>query len=115
ALTAVISCSWGVSACGGAPGSVQSLLQDTFSGHTQIESGDVNLSFALGASGQSTSTKPLAVRLSGPFENTGTPSGAQAGKLPRFALQLQLSAAGHPLSAGATSTGSALFVQLAGT
>ena len=109
ALTAAISCAWLISSCGGASGSAQSLLQDTFSGHTQIESGNVNLSFALGASGQSTAPKPLAVQLSGPFENTG------AGQLPRFALRLQLSAAGHPLSAGATSTGSALFVQLAGT
>jgi hypothetical protein len=109
ALVAVISCAWLISACGGASGSAESLLQDTFSGHTQIESGNVNLSFTLGASGQSAATMPLAVRLRGPFENAG------AGKLPRFALQLQLSAAGHPLGAGATSTGSALFVQLAGT
>jgi hypothetical protein len=84
-------------------------LSETFSGHTPIESGNVNLSFSLSATGQSASTSPLAVTLSGPFENTGS------GKLPRFALQLQLTAAGHPLSAGAASTGSALFVQLAGT
>jgi hypothetical protein len=109
ALLAAISCACLLSACGGASGSAQSLLDDTFSGHTQIESGNVNLSFALGAAGRSAATKPLAVRLSGPFENAG------AGKLPRFALQLQLSAAGHALQAGATSTGSALFVELAGT
>jgi hypothetical protein len=115
ALIAVVSCACLLSACGGAPGSAQSLLADTFSGHTQIESGNVNLSFTLGAAGQGAATKPLAVRLSGPFENAGAPSGAQAGKLPRFALKLQLSAAGHALTAGATSTGSALFVQLAGT
>jgi hypothetical protein len=110
ALLAAISCTLLISACGGSSsGSAQSLLDDTFSGHTQIESGNVNLSFALSAAGQSAATKPLAVRLSGPFENAG------AGKLPRFALQLQLSAAGHALQAGATSTGSALFVELAGT
>jgi hypothetical protein len=110
ALLAVIPCACLLSACsGGAPGSAQSLLDDTFSGHTQIESGNVNLSFALSAAGSSSSTKPLAVSLSGPFQSVG------AGKLPRFALQLRLSAAGHPLNAGATSTGSALFVELAGT
>jgi hypothetical protein len=110
ALLAAISCTLLISACGGSSsGSAQALLDDTFSGHTQIESGNVNLSFALSAAGQSAATKPLAVRLSGPFENAG------AGKLPRFALQLQLSAAGHALQAGATSTGSALFVELAGT
>jgi hypothetical protein len=108
ALLAVFSCAGLLSACGGAPGSAQSLLADTFSGHSQIESGNVNLSFAVSAAGQS-ATKPLGVRLSGPFQDSG------AGKLPRFSLQLQLSAAGHALNAGATSTGSALFVQLAGT
>lgn len=109
ALLALTSCVCLISACGGSSGSAESLLSETFSGHTPIESGDVNLSFSLSAAGQSATAKPLAVTLSGPFDSTGT------GKLPRFALQLRLSAAGHPLSAGATSTGSALFVQLAGT
>jgi len=109
ALLALASCACLLSACGGASGSADSLLSETFSGHTPIESGDVNLSFSLSATGQSAATKPLAVTLSGPFDSTGS------GKLPRFDLQLQLTAAGHPLSAGATSTGSALFIQLAGT
>jgi hypothetical protein len=109
ALLAVILLACLLGACGGSSGSAQSLLEDTFSGHTQIESGNVNLSFAVGATGSSAATKPLAVTLSGPFESAG------AQKLPRFALQLQLSAAGHALQAGATSTGTALFVELAGT
>jgi hypothetical protein len=109
ALLALASCVCLLSACGGSSGSAESLLSETFSGHTPIESGDVNLSFSLSAAGKSASTQPLAVTVAGPFENTGT------GKLPRFDLRLQLSAAGHPLAAGATSTGSALFVQLAGT
>jgi hypothetical protein len=49
------------------------------------------------------------VNLDGPFESSGN------GKLPRFDLKLGLTAAGHSLQAGATSTGSALFVELAGT
>jgi hypothetical protein len=109
ALLAVIACACLLGACGGAAGSAQSLLDETFAGHTQIESGNVNLSFAVVAAGSKTSTKPLQVSLSGPFESAG------AGKLPRFALQLQLNAASHTLQAGATSTGSALFVELAGT
>jgi hypothetical protein len=110
ALLLAIFCGCLLSACGGSSsGSAQTLLEETFAGHNQIESGDVKLAFALGASGSSTSTKPLAVVLSGPFESVGS------GKLPRFALQLQLSASGHALQAGATSTGSALFVELAGS
>jgi hypothetical protein len=98
-----------LSACGGTSGDPQALLNDTFSSPRQIESGEVNLSVALGPAGSSTSSKSLGVHLSGPFENTA------AGKLPRFALQLGFTAAGHPLQAGATSTGSALYVNLAGT
>ncbi|HEX4838017.1 MAG TPA: hypothetical protein VFV03_05790 [Solirubrobacteraceae bacterium] len=109
ALPVLLACVCLLSACGGSSEDAQSLLNDTFSGHTQIESGDVNLSFAISAAGSSATTKPLAVRLSGPFQDAG------AGKLPRFALQLDLSAAGHALRAGATSTGSAFYVELAGT
>jgi hypothetical protein len=98
-----------LSACGGTSGDPQALLNDTFSSPRQIESGKVNLSVVLGPAGSSTSSKSLGVHLSGPFENTA------AGKLPRFALQLGFTVAGHPLQAGATSTGSALYVNLAGT
>ncbi|HEY5286957.1 MAG TPA: hypothetical protein VIJ50_07615 [Solirubrobacteraceae bacterium] len=110
ALLPAIFCGCLLSACGGASsGSPQALLDETFSGNKQIESGDVKLSLTLGAGGSSTQTKQIAVSLDGPFESVG------AGKLPRFALQLQLGVAGHSLQAGATSTGSALFVQLAGS
>ncbi len=109
ALLALFACVCLLSACSGSSGSAQSLLNDTFSGHTPIDSGNVNLSFDISAAGSSTATKPLSVRLSGPFQNAG------AGKLPHFALRLDLSAAGHALGAGATSTGSALYVELAGT
>jgi hypothetical protein len=125
ALLALASCVCLLCACGGSSGSAESLLGETFSGHTPIESGEVKLSFGLSATGQTATAEPLAVTLSGPFENTRSPAGAdsgghsqgahETGKLPRFALQAQVSAAGHPLAAGATSTGSALFVQLAGT
>jgi hypothetical protein len=108
ALLAILGCAGLLCACSGSSESAQSLLNDTFSGQTQIESGEVNLSFAVSAAGAGGATKPLAVRLSGPFQNAGTD------KLPRFSLQLDLSAAGHTLGAGATSTGSALYVELAG-
>lgn len=110
ALLLAIFCGCLLAACGGGSSdSAQTLLNETFAGRKQIESGNVKLSFALGATGSSGSTKPLAVTLDGPFQSEGP------GKLPRFALQLQLSAAGHALQAGATATGTALFVELAGT
>jgi hypothetical protein len=115
ALLAAICAICLLSACGESSGGAQALLNDTFSSPKQIESGNVNLVVSLGAmgssgaSGSSGGGKSLAVHLSGPFENVGN------GKLPRFALQLGLSADGHALPVGATSTGSALYVELGGT
>ncbi len=109
ALLALVGCVGLLAACGGSSGSPEALLGDTFSGKTAIESGQVNLSFDISAAGSSGATKPLAVKLSGPFQDAGT------GKLPHFSLKLDLGAAGHTLGAGATSTGSALYVELAGT
>lgn len=109
ALVAAVCGACVLSACGGSSGNAQALLDDTFSSPKQIESGNVDLSVSLGSAGSSTANKSLAVHLSGPFENAGS------GKLPRFALRLGLSADGHALPVGATSTGSALYVELAGT
>jgi hypothetical protein len=107
ALSACGSSSGGSS--GGSLGNPQTLLSDTFSSPKQIESGNVNLSLSLGASGSGSAGKSLALHLTGPFENEGE------GELPRFALQLALTADGHSLPVGATSTSSALYVELAGT
>jgi hypothetical protein len=109
ALLVVICSVCLLSACGGSSGNAQALLNDTFSSPKQIESGNVNLSVSLGPTGSSSANKSLAVHLSGPFQNGG------AGKLPHFALQLGLSADGHALPVGAISTGSAFYVELAGT
>lgn len=98
----------GVAACGGSSGpSGQTLVNDTFSSHTPIESGkiDMALSFTPTGAGASAS-KALSLHLSGPFQNAG------AEKLPHFALALALDLGGQPVQAGATSTGSKFYVQL---
>ena len=87
ALLLVIFCACLLSACGSSSDSAQSLLGETFSGHTQIESGNVNLSFALCTSGSSSSTKPLAVSLNGPFQSVGDGKLMDSGK--RAALQVK--------------------------
>jgi hypothetical protein len=110
ALLAVALGGCALAACGGSSQpSATSLVNDTFSSRANIESGQVNLSLALAPGGGSASSKSLSLRLTGPFQNS-TP-----GKLPRFALKLDLDAAGHPIQAGATATGSQLFVQLEGS
>lgn len=111
ALLAVLALVFGVAACGGSSGpSGQTLVNDTFSSHTPIESAkvDLSLSFTPIGSGAS-SSKALTLSLSGPFENAG-PS-----KLPHFSLNVALNAGGHPIQAGATATGSQLFVELGGS
>jgi hypothetical protein len=112
ALLAIIFAVVGLSACSsGAPGSATALLADTFSGGKQIESAKLDLSFELKGTGHESAGTgtPLSLKLSGPFESR------DPGKLPRFALQLDLSSGEHAIRAGATSTGSGLFVDLAGT
>jgi hypothetical protein len=110
ALLGAALVAWTLAACGGSSQpSATSLVNDTFSSRTNIESGQVNLSLALAPTGAAASSKSLSLRLSGPFQNAG------AGKLPHFALKLALDAAGHPIQAGATATGSQLFVELEGS
>lgn len=110
ALAATALAAAALSACSGSGGgeSPQALLGDTFSSHSQIESGKVDLALSLAASGSHVSTQSTSVHLSGPFQSEGD------GKLPRFSLALQASVGGHTLGAGATATGSALYVQIAG-
>jgi hypothetical protein len=96
--------------CSGSGGEdPQSLLSATFSaGASQIESGRIDLSVSLSASGSGAQAKPLSVLLTGPFQSPGQ------GRLPRFDLKLDASAGGHGIGAGAIATGSALYVQLGG-
>jgi len=110
ALLAVLALAFGVAACGGSSGpSGQTLVNDTFSSRTPIESAKVDLSLSFTPTGSGASSKALTLSLSGPFQNAG-PS-----KLPHFSLNVALNAGGHPIQAGATATGSQLFVELGGS
>jgi hypothetical protein len=108
-LSALAACA--LAACGGSSSSPSagSLVSDTFSSRSTIERGRLNLALALAPNGSGASSKSLSLHLTGPFDSS------TAGRLPRFALKLDLNAAGHPIQAGATATGSRLFVELAGT
>jgi hypothetical protein len=101
-----------LAACGSSgPPSAASLVRDTFTSHKPIESGRIDLSFAVtptGSPGSSGAAQPFGLGLQGPFQSLG-PS-----RLPRFALALTLNSAGHTLHAGATSTSGQLFIELAG-
>ncbi|HTW43868.1 MAG TPA: hypothetical protein VMD79_16290 [Solirubrobacteraceae bacterium] len=101
-----------LAACGGGGSpSAATLVRDTFSAHKPIESGRIDLSFALtplDAAGAPQPGRAFALRLQGPFQSLGPT------RLPRFALALTLTSAGHTLAAGLTSTAGRLFVGLEG-
>jgi len=101
-----------LAACGGAGSpSAASLVHATFTSHKPIESGRIDLTFALtptGSAGSPTAAGPVRLGLQGPFESLGP------ARLPRFALALTLTSAGHTLPAGATSTSGQLYIELAG-
>lgn len=98
-----------LSACGGDDSSgedVNAVLQETFDGTgKKIESGKLDLSLKLDLDGAGRGLDdPIAIALSGPFENQGE------GKVPRFDFNLNLDGGGQQFQAGAVSTGSAAYL-----
>lgn len=87
---------------------VDRLLEETFAGGKQIESGKVDLAVRLETEGGS-AQGPVTLDLSGPFQSQG------GGRLPRFQLEVSFEGGGQSISAGATSTGDQGFVSFQGT
>ena len=90
---------------------VTSLLEKTFTGEKQMDSGKLAMSFTLEAQGEGSEQLqgPVKVSLEGPFDATDQES------MPKFALEASLQGAGQNLQAGATSTGDKGFVSFQGT
>jgi hypothetical protein len=95
--------------CGASSPSAQKLLNETFESPKPIESGQIDLSFALATSGYAALGQPVSLHLTGPFQSAGS------SQLPRFALSVDISTGGHTIQAGATSTASQFFLELGGT
>jgi hypothetical protein len=98
----------GLAGCGGGSQSVSSIVAQAFHPSQRINSGRLDLSLGLSATGVATLTAPAALRLQGPFQSTGP------GRLPRFALGVDLDSSQSKLTLGATSTGRRLFIELQG-
>jgi hypothetical protein len=98
----------GLQACGSSSPSAQTILNDTFRSHQQIESGKLDLSFNLTARGLPSIKAPTSLHVSGPFQSLG------AKQFPHFALQVSFATGGHSLDIGAVSTANQFFVQLQG-
>jgi hypothetical protein len=109
ALIASLALSCTLAGCGGSSKPVATvLLRDTFDAHTQIERGKVNLDLSLSGTGSSALSRPLALKVSGPFEELGE------GKLPSFDLKIDVETDGNSLDAGAVSYAGRIYVELEG-
>jgi hypothetical protein len=98
-----------IAGCGGSSQpSVQSIVNDTFHSHKQIQSGQLKLSFDLSASGLAGVSAPVALTASGPFESVA------ANRLPHFDLALSITTSGHTLHVGATSAAGNFYLGLEG-
>ena len=73
--------------CGGGGGDAQAeeLLRQTFTGQKEVRSGKLDLRMALDARGLGGVSGPVAVHLSGPFDNGAT------GSTPKFDFALDVS------------------------
>jgi hypothetical protein len=115
ALTALV-----LGACGGsdeedgggaASDDVNTLLEQTFTGEKQVDSGNLAVNFTLEAQGEGAEELqgPVKVTLQGPFDASDEES------MPKFDLDASVQGAGQNLEAGATSTGDKGFVSFQGT
>lgn len=98
--------------CGGSSSSgddANAVLKDTFSGDKSIKSARLALGVDIQADGLAGLGGPIAIKLTGPFQNLGKD------ELPAFDLALNANAAGQGISAGVISTGTKGFVEVLGT
>src|SRR6202008_2191167 len=100
---ALVGCGGGASDEASESTDVNQLLEETFSGDKQIDSGKIDLAIALEAQG---GTEPGSIRvdLSGPFQSEGE------GKLPKVQLERSFEGGVQSFTAGVTSTGDQGFV-----
>ena len=103
ALAATVLAACGSSSGGG--GDAAAVLKDTFGPNHKVKSGDLAVAFTLDAKGLAQLKGPLALKLTGPFQSTGT------GQLPKFDFSLALNASGQSITGGGVSTGDKGFVR----
>jgi hypothetical protein len=115
-LLLVLALALGFAACGGGDDEASSstdvneLLQQTFTGKKEVNSGNLDLSLRIEAQGgQAGVSGPIVVRLSGPFQSQ------EDGRLPEFSLDASFEGGGQTYNAGATSTGDKGFLSFMGT
>jgi hypothetical protein len=110
-FAALVAAALGLAACGPLgddDGDADKVLKETFSGAKKVDSGRLSLSLSLKAEGSQQLSRPVTIKLSGPFQSQGPR------KLPKFDFDLALSTGGRAFTAGAVSTGNAGFLKFQG-
>jgi hypothetical protein len=101
-----------LAACGGSSSpSTRALLSQTFASSKPIESGRIDLTFALSAAAANGVPAPrgsFSLHLTGPFQSAGV------GRFPHFVLALTVVDSGQTVNVGATSTAARLYLELGG-
>jgi len=95
-------------ACGGEDEDVGAILEETFSGDKQVDSGRLALTVEVDAEGSEQIQGPVSIEVAGPFQRRGE------NELPAFDLSATLRGAGVTYEAGAVSTGDAGFLRFQG-
>ena len=97
--------------CGGASGtqSPAAVLKQTFGPHPPIHSYKLDLAIGIDVKGIKSLSKPLALRLDGPYVNSAPR------QLPRFNLNVAINGSGQTFAATATTTADKAFITIAGT
>jgi hypothetical protein len=103
-----------VAGCGGGDSGTSdeeasALLRQTFANQQAVRSGRLDLRMDLDAKGVQGVQAPVAMRLTGPFEN-----GAKKGARPKFDFDLAVRSGGASIKAGAVSDGRKGYLRLAG-
>lgn len=88
---------------------VQAILEETFAGQKEIDSGRLALGFRLTPTGGEPATGPISARLEGPFQ-----AAEDDADVPAFDVQLTVNAGPQTFTAGAVSTGDAGFLRFQG-
>jgi hypothetical protein len=95
--------------CGGGTQNVASLLKQTFGPHPPVHSYKLDLAIGIDVHGVKSLSKPLALRLVGPYVNSAPR------QLPRFNLDVAVNGGGQTFAATATTTADKAFITIAGT
>jgi hypothetical protein len=116
-LTGLLAAVLALAACGGDGGGgsdedAAQVIQQTFSGEKDVDSGKLNMNVSAEIEGSGAASQiegPVTLKLAGPFQSRGNDA------LPEVDIDLSVSGGGQTFTAGALTTGEAAFISYQNT